>query len=220
MVRTFTPMCDWELQETFSAVPGTSEPRCSQSSHRTSMSPSSPAIRMSTCEYTPSPSEAIHLLSLGQHSFLIFLCFKNHYHPQSLCFGNDHSLVPRAFSLVSAHPGILWLSGHLYADGTPKCFCLHTSDSHLQLWEMHESLSECVLLTWVGPYQKHQCLRPSGEAKPSPGKAWRGGKAFLWSKENCWWTIDQYVSKLLATSSSSGMTPEPTPLQGCLLEIG
>lgn len=86
--------------------------------------------------------------------------------------------------------------------------------------EMHEALSECGLLTWVGPCQKHQCLRPSGEAKPSPGKAWRGGKVFLWSKENCWWTIDQYVSKLLATSSSSGMTPEPTPLQGCLLETG
>jgi hypothetical protein len=65
------------------------------------------------------------------------------------------------------------------------------------LWELEETLSECVLLIWGQLCQGPQCFRLMGVAKPFPGEAWRHGKGSVLSK--CLQMID------LSVTASSGM---------------
>lgn len=70
----------------------------------------------------------------------------------------------------------------------------------LNVYRVIEIPSECVLLC-VQPYQVPNALDP-WSSHPSRGQA-QNGKAFLWSRYECLWTIDHGGQKLESVASSS-----------------
>lgn len=128
---------------------------------------------------TLSPNGAIHILALGQYSFLIFLYFLKHSHSQSPCFRNEHNLVLRPFSLLSAHSVPL-----------PSFICSwHSALSKYPYILIHPVGKGCSS-KWMCIMDR-ACFRSMAESKLSPDKARRHGKAFLWSKYKCLWMIGQ-----------------------------
>lgn len=125
-------------------------------------------------ESTLSINEAIHLLSLGQHSFLIFFFLRNHFHSQSMCLWKWPQLGPKTFSFSLCSPCnrvalmifICWWHSNLFPTSI-----FHTLIHNYGKW----------MKSWVNVYRWH------GSVSKTAMSQTRGrGKAFPRRDSETW----------------------------------